>query len=210
VPDAGGQPAPALSDIKIPTVDAPPLAPDASLQGDEPIEPSPEDIERAAARRRDRQSARKRRSARRNAVPAAILILIMTIAGLIAWRKEVVRYAPQMASLYAAIGLPVNLRGLAFHDVKIKNEIHDGVPVLTVEGRIVNEISIPVEIPRLRFGVRNGAGAEIYSWSALPSQQVLEPGAALPFRGRLASPPPDGIVVEVRFFTKRDAAVAGR
>jgi hypothetical protein len=84
------------------------------------------------------------------------------------------------------------------------------VPVLTVEGNIVNTVSMPVEIPRLRFAVRNGAGAEVYTWTAMPSQAVLEPGASLPFRGRLASPPPDGIVVEVRFFTKRDAAAAGR
>jgi hypothetical protein len=203
-------PAPALSDITIPTVEAPPIAPEDTAPVGDPIEYSPEDVERVAARRKDRNAARRRRATRRNAVPAAILILIMLIAGLIAWRVDVVRVAPQMASLYAAIGLPVNLRGLEFQDVKIKNELHDGVPVLTVEGNIVNTVSMPVEIPRLRFAVRNGAGAEVYTWTAMPSQAVLEPGASLPFRGRLASPPPDGIVVEVRFFTKRDAAAAGR
>ena len=31
------------------------------------------------------------------------------------------------------------------------------------------------------------------------------PGEAVPFRSRLASPPPDGRDVQVRFFTRRDA-----
>ena len=42
------------------------------------------------------------------------LALVALNAALIGWRAEVVRFLPQTASLYAAIGLPVNLRGLAF------------------------------------------------------------------------------------------------
>jgi predicted Zn finger-like uncharacterized protein len=209
-PDAAAQsapgdaPAPSLADIKIPTVEAPPLTPDAAPS--EPIDNAPEDIERAAARRRAQQAARRRRASRRNAVPATILVLIMLIAALIAWRKDIVRWAPQMASLYAAVGLPVNLRGLIFQDVTIKNETHDGVPVLVVEGKIVSTAAMAVDVPRLRFALRNAAGAEIYSWTTVPSQPVLEPGGMLPFRGRLASPPADGVRVDIRFFTKRDAA----
>ena len=45
-------------------------------------------------------------------MPVAIAALAAMLAGLIGWRVEVVRFAPQTASLFAAIGLPVNLRGL--------------------------------------------------------------------------------------------------
>jgi len=77
-------------------------------------------------------------------------------------------------------------------------------PVLVVEGVIVNTVSIPVEVPRLRFALRNDAGSEVYAWTAMPTQSALEPGGRLPFRSRLASPPKDGHDVQVRFFTRHD------
>jgi hypothetical protein len=88
----------------------------------------------------------------------------------------VVRYVPQTASLFAAIGLPVNLRQLVFEDVKITNEETDGLPVLIVEGTIASQSNAPVEVPRMRFAVRNARGQEIYAWTARPSRSILEPG----------------------------------
>jgi hypothetical protein len=145
------------------------------------------------------------RSAR---TPAVILLLVGVVAALIAWRGSIVRHAPQMASLYGAIGLPVNLRGLNFTEVKVSRDIHDGVAVLVVEGSIVSAASKPVEVPRLRFAMRNEAGGEIYAWTAMPAREVLEPGETLAFRSRLASPPGEGRDVTVRFFNRLDA-VAG-
>lgn len=215
-PSAEGEPppAPALSEIRIPTVEAPPIAPSdpGETETREPAQTAAatEDIESVAARLRERRAARQRRTAQKNSrLPIIILILVAVVAALLAWRKDIVRHAPQMASLYAAVGLPVNLRGLVFKDVRIAHETHDGVPVLVVEGKIVSIASGPVDVPRLRFGVRNAAGAEIYAWTAVPAQSVLEPGATLPFRGRLASPPADAHDVQVRFFNRRDAVEAG-
>ena len=119
-----------------------------------------------------------------------------------------VRAAPQTASLYAAIGLPVNLRGLTFADVKTATETHDGVPVLVVEGTIRSASPRIVEVPRLRFSVRNRNGQEVYAWTAVPGRSALGPGESLTFRSRLASPPPDAREVLVRFFNRRDL-VAG-
>ena len=129
-------------------------------------------------------------------------------AALIGWRTDIVRFAPQTASLYAAIGLPVNLRGLAFVDVASATETHDGVPVLVVEGTIVSTKERAAEVPRLRFSIRNQNGQEVYAWTALPSRSVLAPGETLSFRSRLASPPAEGHDVLVRFFNRRDR-VAG-
>ena len=201
----------ALSDIPIPVDDAPPLVP--SADGDAPapaaeIDNGPPDIESVAARRA-RAAARKRQNRwRKVPLPVAIVALIAISGGLLNWRKDVVRYVPQLASFYSAIGMPVNLRGLAFTDLKIGNEIHDGVPVLVVEGLIVSMVSTPVDIPRIRFALRNATGAEVYSWTAQPSQPTLGAFETLPFRSRLASPPAEGHDVQVRFFTRRDA-VAG-
>ena len=67
----------------------------------------------------------------------------------------------------------------------------------------------PVEVPRLRFGVRNGLGAEIYNWTAMPSRTIAQAGERLPFRSRLASPPAETHDISVRFYNRRDA-MAGR
>ena len=199
----------ALADIPIPVDNAPSLVP--SMDGGAPapveVDSGPPDVESVAARRA-RSKARQRRSRWRVPLPLVIVILVAVCAALLGWRKDVVRYAPQLASFYNALGLPVNLRGLTFTDVKIGNEIHDGVPVLVVEGTIVNNVSTAVDVPRLRFALRNATGAEVYSWTAVPTQPVLQPGETLPFRSRLASPPAEGRDIQVRFFTRRDA-VAG-
>jgi len=116
----------------------------------------------------------------------------------------VVRLVPQTASLYAALGLPVNLRGLTFGNVTTAIETQDGVQVLVIEGTIASASTRAVEVPRLRFSVRNHRGQEVYAWTALPSRGALSPGETLPFRSRLASPPPDMREVLVRFFNRRD------
>src|SRR5712671_1478451 len=138
----------------------------------------------------------------------AILALIAVDLALIGWRADMVRLLPQTASLYAAIGLPVNLRGLNFTKVTTMTEAQDGVQVLVVEGTIVNATSRMVEVPRLRFSVRNERGQEVYTWTAQPPKALLAPGEPLPFRSRLASPPRDTHQVLVRFFNRRDL-VAG-
>jgi hypothetical protein len=185
--------------------DAPALAPmDAAavLPADATLK---EDIETVAARR---YAAEHRGRWNLSILPLAILALIALDAALIAWRADVVRVAPQTASLYAAIGLPVNLRGLIFTDVTTSTESHDGVQVLVVEGNIASASTRVVEVPRLRFSVRNRNGQEVYAWTALPARSVLAPGETLAFRSRLASPPPDARDVLVRFFNRHDL-VAG-
>jgi hypothetical protein len=139
-------------------------------------------------------------------LPTACAAMGALILALMIWRAEVVRLAPQTATFYKMVGLEVNLRGLAFKDIKISNETVDGKPVLVIEGTIVGETRKPVELPRLRFSVRDAQGAEIYAWNAVLEQPVLKPGERAYFKSRLASPPPEGRNIDVRFFNKRDLA----
>ena len=90
--------------------------------------------------------------------------------------------------------------------MKITTETVEGKPVLVIEGVIVGEARKPVELPRLRFSVRDAQGAEIYAWNAVLEQTVLKPGEKAWFKSRLASPPPEGRNIDVRFFNKRDLA----
>ena len=128
------------------------------------------------------------------------------VLALVIWRVDVVRLLPQTATFYKMVGLEVNLRGLTFKDVKITTETVEGKPVLVIEGVITGETRKPVELPRLRFSVRDAQGAEIYAWNAVLEQSVLKPGERAWFKSRLASPPPEGRNIDVRFFNKRDLA----
>ena len=84
-------------------------------------------------------------------LPTACAAMGALVLALVIWRADIVRLLPQTATFYKMVGLDVNLRGLAFKDIKITNETVDGKPVLVIEGVIVGETRKPVELPRLRF-----------------------------------------------------------
>ena len=128
------------------------------------------------------------------------------VLALVIWRAEIVRLLPQTATFYRLAGLEVNLRGLAFKDVKMSTETVNGKPVLVIEGMIVAQTRKPVELPRLRFSVRDAHGTEIYAWNAVLEQAALKPGENAWFRSRLASPPAEGRSIDVRFFNRQDLA----
>jgi hypothetical protein len=131
------------------------------------------------------------------------------VLALMIWRVEVVHLLPQTAAFYKLMGFDVNLRGLSIKDVKVTSETVEGKPVLVIEGTITGETRKAVELPRLRFSVRDAQGAEIYAWNTVLDQAVLKPGETAWFKSRLASPPPEGRNIDVRFFSKRDVAGTG-
>ena len=192
----------------IPMADAPSLVPpigdDAMFDGGH-HETDPEEVEIFAARR-ERMKVRRKKSKRTSRWTAIALVLFAFNVALIGARSEVVRYLPQTASLFASLGLPVNLRHLKFDNVRIAKETSEGVSILIIEGRIENTTNKPTEVPRLRFAARNATGQDVYTWSALPSRSILGPKESMPFHSRLAAPPPDAVDVMVRFFTPQDAA----
>ena len=128
------------------------------------------------------------------------------VLALLIWRVEMVRLLPQTAAFYKLVGLDVNLRGLRFKDVKISSETVEGKPLLVIEGMITAEANRSVDLPRLRFSVRDAQGTELYAWNAVLEQTVLKAGETAVFKSRLASPPPEGRNIDVRFFNKRDLA----
>ena len=184
--------------------DAPSLVPPIEHPPDSDAEDHSDDLETFAARRQRLKSRlkEKRRSSRWTAV---LLVLLAFNVALLGARNEVVRYLPQTASLFAAVGLPVNLRHLKFDNVRISKETQNNVSMLVVEGWIVSTSNRPVEVPRLRFAARDANGQEIYTWTMRPSRNILGPGERLEFRSRLAAPPKQAHDVMVRFFTAKDA-----
>jgi len=196
------------NDQQVPVTDAPPLVPPMAqaLVGETSAGALGEEEVESFAARRERLRARREHKRRSSRWTAIILVLAAFNVALIGARNEVVRFLPQTASLFAAIGLPVNLRNLKFENVKITKQTENGVDTLIVNGTIVSTGNSATEVPRLRFSVRNATGQEIYTWTALPERGILEPGEKLDFHSRLASPPAEAADVLVRFFTAKDAA----
>lgn len=188
--------------------DAPPIAPEGPSAAAEATTEADE-IENFAVRRK-RLQARRNKERRSSRWTALILVLFAFNVALIGARSEVVRFFPQTASLFAAVGLPVNLRHLKFENMRISKETQEGLSALVIEGTIVSIGSKATEVPRLRFAARDAAGQEVYTWNALPSRSILGPGEKLDFRSRFVSPPPNATDVMVRFFTPQDSAAAGK
>lgn len=155
------------------------------------------------------QARLPRRLTDRITLPRACAVMGVMVFALVVWRTEVVRLMPQTAAFFKMIGMGVNLRGLAFEDVKIATETVNGKPVLVIEGAIASENRKPVELPRLRFSVLDGQGSDIYAWNSVLEQSVLNPGEKLQFKSRLASPPAEGREIAVRFFQRRDIVAGG-
>ena len=108
---------------------------------------------------------------------SAILSLVAVNLMLIGWRSTVVRWLPQTASLYAAIGLPVNLRSLIFTNVSTERETHDGVEVLLVQGTILNDGKRPVLAAQLARLLQR-QGAEIHRLDRETEVKVAKPSPA--------------------------------
>lgn len=207
-----------------PVVDSPSISADWPASGDADGSLNATDADWASAARHDAQDLVAARRRPRSWFPKVLAPLLPApsnsyislstacaamgalVLALIIWRVDVVRLLPQTAAFYKMVGLEVNLRGLMFKDVKITSETVEGKPVLAIEGMITVEGRKPVELPRLRFSVRDAQGAEIYAWNAVLEQPVLKPGERAWFKSRLASPPPEGRNIDIRFFSKRDLA----
>jgi predicted Zn finger-like uncharacterized protein len=159
-----------------------------------------------------RKGQRRPRGTAPRAMSRPRFMQIMAAAGLAVlvalgvWREQVVKMLPDLAGLYAAAGLPVNLRGLEFRDMKTVEVMEGGVPLLVVRGTIANVKEQAAEVPRMRLAVRGVSGREIFVWTALPQKSQLEAGESVAFTAQLASPPAEGREVAVRFLSARDVA----
>lgn len=132
--------------------------------------------------------------------------LAMIVTAAIISPATIVRAMPDLAGLYAAVGKPVNLRGLEFRDVRTTRETHDGIALLVTEGKIANISGRDQELPPIRLAAVGANGQELYAWTAAPSRGTLAEGETLAFKSRLASPPAEARHVQVRFLGKSDLA----
>lgn len=135
--------------------------------------------------------------------PAVLLAAGLVVTGVFVFRQAIVAAAPDLAGLYAALGAPVNLRGLVFGRIETTREVDNGQPVLVVEGSISNVTPQMRQVPALRFALRGVDTQELYAWSIDPRSTSIDSGDTIRFRTRLAAPPDQATDVQVRFVERR-------
>ncbi|MDC9700867.1 MAG: zinc-ribbon domain-containing protein [Alphaproteobacteria bacterium] len=126
------------------------------------------------------------------------IMLLVLGYGLFLARVSVVRLLPGTARLYAAIGYPVNLRGLEFHQTKYKWMVENGLPVLVIQGTVSNITDSLQAVPPLRLALFNEDGVEIYRWTAKVKKQKLRPNEQIKFSTKLITPP-KAVNLQIRF-----------
>jgi hypothetical protein len=144
-------------------------------------------------------AADSRRSGKGARATLAALTIVASAMAAVAARAAIVRAVPTTAPLFAAVGLPVNLLGLALDNVHSSLFDLGDRKILVVEGAIVNLRDAATPAPDLRIALRGADKHEIYSWTAPAPRSRLGPDEQVGFRTRLAAPP-DGVTdVMVRF-----------
>lgn len=130
--------------------------------------------------------------------------------GVVGFRAEIVGLWPESGAAYAALGLPVNLRGLELRDLRTLSTRDAGGPVLGIEGEIANVRSGETEVPPIELAIRDQEGHVLYSWTAISQRRRLAAGESVLFRARLAAPPAGGRDVLARFAKAEPETVAWR
>ncbi len=139
---------------------------------------------------------------------AAVVATLIGATALIGLREKIVRIAPRAAAPYAAVGLPVNIDGLAFADVRSRVEMEGTRKALVIEGEIVNLRRDAHPLPPLEVSVRGSDGQDKYAWTTRAPKARLEGGEKIAFHTRLAAPPEEGAEVLVHFVRNENAAKA--
>jgi hypothetical protein len=134
----------------------------------------------------------------------------MALVGLgVHQRHTVVSIVPQTGALFAAVGLPVNLRGVEFVNVRAELSTEKDQSVLIVEGDIRGIAPGRSQLAPLTVSLRDENGHMIFEWVSEAPALAVGLGETVPFRTRLVSPPYEGQKVVVRF-AERDSRVARR
>lgn len=136
---------------------------------------------------------------------AGVLLMTMVL-GLFLFRDGLVWAFPQLAGLYEAIGIEVNVVGIEFKSVNTVRALRDGVETLMIKADLVNVSNRQVNVPRVRVELIGADGNLLYEWNATPQARVLRPSESVEFSAQLASPPLDAVDMRLGFVENQGEA----
>ena len=140
---------------------------------------------------------------RRYARIAALAGVVGSLAGSILLRGPIVQQFPQLAGVYAGLGLGVNVVGMEFRDLHTLQSLRQGVEVLQVDGKIVSVASHEVSVPPVIVTLLGNDGSTVYQWSMTARATELEPGETVAFETELPKPPAGSRQVKLSFANGR-------
>lgn len=141
---------------------------------------------------RARQQAKKetRQAVAAGVVWGVALVLLLAVLGLaVIFRAQVARVWPQTASLFAGLGLPVNVTGLVIENQLSVRSEENGRPAVRVTGVVRNTTGEPVLPPPMRVDLLDEGGEALVSRSLDLSGGPLAPGRARAFDVTFPDPP---------------------
>lgn len=159
--------------------------------------------DRQTAINADLPLARLRRSLR------ILGFVLLALVGATAYfgRVMVVEHFPDMAGVYEAVGLGVNVVGLEFSNVSSLRSLRDGKEILVVSAQIVGLMPQPVPVPPVVLTLIDSHGQPVYEWSTTPSVRDLMAGERTTLDTQLMLPPDDAVRVRLSFAGGQSAPV---
>ena len=132
---------------------------------------------------------------KRGGLAAGWILLLLFVAGVAAggWfeRERIVTRFPQLADVYALIGVPVAAQGqtLELNDVNTERAELDGDTVITVRGVVSNLSDRKQTLPPLRVQLTDSSGAVLAEWTFDPPRGELDAGDSVTFESQTRNPP---------------------
>ncbi|ODT71024.1 MAG: hypothetical protein ABS75_09830 [Pelagibacterium sp. SCN 63-23] len=136
---------------------------------------------------------------RRGARIAGIVILAALLGGAYFARVSIVERYPDLAGLYEAVGLGVNVVGLDFTNLETLKTFSSGNDVLMVSAQIVGRNLVPIRVPPVVISLLDDEGQAVYEWSVMPRVSDLMVGERATFDTRLSLPPSEAVRVRLSF-----------
>ncbi len=166
------------------------------------------DKEKLARQKRD---LARRQSVLNRSLPKAriqrIVRMVLTISlmsilgGGYTLRNDIVSVFPDLAGLYGALGIKVNVVGLEFRDVRTLRALRNGAEVMEITASITNVSRDQVVVPLVLVSLLDKDGRSIYQWSAAPQVMGMQAGEWIDFKTQLTSPPSRAASVRLSFVT---------
>ena len=156
-----------------------------------------------------RERVRARQENRRAAASGAVwglgaAAVVGLVAGVAVSRERVVQAWPKTASVFAAVGLPVNATGLVIerHQASLQFA-EDGRPALVVRGSIRNVQDHAVSAPPLQITLLGAEGRPVATKISQAVNPQVPANASRTFEETVLDPPSSVTEVEVKFAIDR-------
>jgi hypothetical protein len=141
---------------------------------------------------------------------AAAMAAAFFLAAFFGGREAAVAALPDLAGLYAAIGLPVNLEGFAITEVAAERTPTFAGTRVTVRATVENIGASEQPVPAIAAILYSNSLVSAGTFGFDPPERTLKPGESIPLLMELESAPEQAAEVVVRFKRRGETlAVAG-